>query len=307
MQFGEYLKLCREESCMTQKQVVDNLYNYDIENFSGLDTNTLGKWERDTTIPKSLKQISILKFFQNKTGLSLPYLNSYSELKAEELLCRMDIKNVFGNSKHMIYNFPSEMMSPNDMKVYHIRNSERMDSIIESSVHFQQNDLHEFIDLNYEQTKAWALHPHALFLACEYKNNVLGWLFCVKIKHDIFKKVMNFEIKKSDIGIDDIALPEEEGSVLMGSYFSMNTKSASMLLLRYYAYLIAHQDNIIEIGGSTTIEEARKLFLNMNLKSYSSKNRNEIQIRSYRQTLKNFFASKITMQILFSKKSSQEE
>ena len=306
MQFSKYLKLCREESSMTQKQLVDDLYNHDIENFSGLDTNTLGKWERGTTQPKALKQLSIFKYFQELTNMALPYLHSYSEIDAQDLICKIEIKNLFGNSKQLIYNFPSEMMSPEDIKVYLVRNSDRMDSIIESSVHFQQNDLHDYIDLSYDKTRELALHPHPLFLACAYKNNILGWLFCIKLKHDVFEKIMNFEMKKNDIQIEDIVGPDEEGSVLMGSYFSMNTKAASMLLLRYYAYLIAYQNTIIESGGSTTVEEARKLFLNMNLKKYSSYKKEGLQIKSYRQSLKNIFASQTSMQILFSKNSCSE-
>ncbi|SFZ98651.1 hypothetical protein MNB_SV-5-433 [hydrothermal vent metagenome] len=307
MQFGEYLKLCREESNLTQKQLVDELYNHDIENFSGLDTNTLGKWERGATKPKATKQISILKYFQDFFNLPLPCLNLYNEDQIKKLILKKEIKNLFGSTKHMIYNFPSEMMSCEDIDVYLLRDSARITPVIESSTHFQQTDNSDFINLSYEKTKEFALHPDTFFLACDYKGHGLGWMFCMKIKVDVFQKLMNFEMKKSDITVEDIASYDEEGSMLLGSYFAMNVKAASMLVLRYYIYLIENQHTIKEMGGSTTSSEASKFFQNMNLKRYTTTETDSKQIVSYRQTIKDFFTSDISIQILFSKDSSIEE
>lgn len=67
MQFNEYLKSCREHAGFTQEQLMEELYLFDVDNFSGLDTSTLSKWERDIIKPRLAKQTSILKYFQSKT------------------------------------------------------------------------------------------------------------------------------------------------------------------------------------------------------------------------------------------------
>ena len=43
MQFGDYLKSCREASELTQEELVHSLYLYDDTAFDGLDTNTISR------------------------------------------------------------------------------------------------------------------------------------------------------------------------------------------------------------------------------------------------------------------------
>ena len=87
MQFNEYLKSCREHNNLTQEQLVHDLYSFNIENFEGLDTSTLSKWERSITRPKISKQISIIKCFQERTGIVLPCWDKYSSEEAAALIC----------------------------------------------------------------------------------------------------------------------------------------------------------------------------------------------------------------------------
>jgi len=308
LKFSTYLKSCREKNNLTQEALVHDLYSYDIENFRGLDTSTIGKWERGATQPKTLRQVSILKYFQEKTGIALPCFTGYTEEEAEALICRTGIHNLLGKNKHIIYNFPSEMMSVDDIKVYPLRNLERMDSLIESAMHFQHTDSNDFNAMNHEQTREWALHPDSLFLVCEYKTNFLGWFFCTKIKPEVFNQYVNFEIKKSEITVNDFASHEEKGSILMGSFFAMNDKAATMMLIRFYAHLIANQSTIVEMGGSTTLEEAKKIVTKMNLQPYHTIITEEkLELESYRQTLANVLVSEHAVQMLLSKQECPKE
>ncbi len=308
MQFSEYLKSCREKNNLTQEILVHDLYSYDIENFRGLDTSTLGKWERGATQPKTLKQVSILKYFQEKSGVALPCFTGYSEEEAETLICRTGIHNLLGKSKQLIYNFPSAMMSVDDIKVYPLRNMERMDAVIESAMHFQNTAPTHFTTMNHEQTKEWALHPDSLFLVCEYKSNLLGWFFCSKIKPDVFNKFINFEITKSEMTVNDFASHEEKGSMIMGSFFAMNDKVATMLLIRFYAHLIANQHTIVEMGGATTLDEAKKIVTKMNLQPYRTiLTEEKLEVESYRQTLANVLVSEHAVQMLLSKQECPKE
>ncbi len=308
LQFNEYLRQCREQNDLTQEQLVHDLYSHDIEQFEALDTGTLGKWERSATKPKAAKQVSIIKYFQEKTGMALPCWNNYSIDEAEELICKAGMRNLIGKNKQLVCNFPSEMMNVDDMKVYPVRNFERMDALIESNMHLHQSFNHAFTQITREQFKEWALHPSNLFLACEHKGSFLGLFFTARLKQEVFDKILDFKMKKSEITTDNFAAFDEIGSHLMLSFYAMNEKAATMLLIRYYAHLIANQNAIKEIGGVTINDDAKKIVSNMNLYHYTSKTTDDnIDIEAYRQSIFNVLASENTVKMLLSKQECPEE
>ncbi len=139
LQFNEYLKECRVDNDLTQEQLVHDLYSHDIAHFEALDTGTLGKWERSVTKPKAAKQVSIIQYFQERTGLGLPCFDTYSSDEAAALICKAGMHNLIGNSKKHIYSFPSEMMGVDDMHVYPLRTFERMDALLEMHMSLHQN------------------------------------------------------------------------------------------------------------------------------------------------------------------------
>jgi len=287
---------------------VHDLYSHDIDQFRALDTNTLGKWERSITKPKAAKQVSIIKYFQVKTGVVLPCWDTYSSDEAANLICKAGMRNLIGKSKKHIYNFPSEMMSVDDMHVYPLRTFDRMDALIEMHMPLHQSINHKSLQLSKEQFKEWALHPDSLFLACEYKDTFIGLSFSTKLKPEIFDKILNFEMKRSDITTDDFASYDEVGSSLMLGFFAFNEKAATLLFIRYYAYLISNQKCIADIGAISNSEEAIKLVSNMNLEYYGSHmTKDNVNIKAYRQTLFNVLASEYVVKMILSKQDCPEE
>jgi len=308
VQFNEYLKACREQCNITQEQLVHDLYSYDIDNFEGLDTSTLSKWERSITKPKVTKQISIIKYFQEKTGLPLPYLDTYSVKEAEDLICTNGIYNLIGTgrTKKLILNFPSEMMHMDDMKVYPLRNSHRIEELLNINIDIHDATNSTTAQISIEQFKEWTLHPSNLFLACEYKDWFMGLFFSIRLKPEIFDKILNFEMKKSDITVDDFASFDEMGSNYMLSFYAMNPKVASMLFIRYYAHLIANQKNIAEIGVVTALSEVEKVVHNMNLHYHTSIHVDNVEIQAYRETLANVLTSENVIKMILSKQECPE-
>ena len=308
LQFNQYLKQCREENQLTQEQLVHDLYSHDTEQFGSLDTGALGKWERGVIKPKASKQVSIIKYFQLRTGISLPCWNDYSIDEAESYICKVGMGNLIGKSKKLIYDFPSEMMSVDDMTVYPVRSYENMDSLIESNMHLHQSLNHESSQLSREQFKEWALHHSNLFLACEHKGTFLGLLFAARVKPEVLDKIVNFKMKKNEVTEDDFASFDEEGSMLLLSFFSLNQKVATLLFIRLYAHLISNQKHIVDIGGITNSDEAKKLVSNMNLKYQNSKvTEDSIKIIGYKQSLSNVLASEYSVKMLLSKQECPEE
>lgn len=310
MHFNEYLKACREHSDITQEQLVHDLYSYDIDNFEGLDASTLSKWERSITQPKGSKQVSIIKYFQEKTGLPLPYLDTYSINEAENLICLNGIHNILGSMKNkdLILNFPSKMMNIDDMKVYPLRNSHRIEELLTINMDIHNARTTTYAQIDIEQFQAWTIHPSNLFLACEYKDWFMGLFFSIRLKPEVFDKIVNFEMKKNDISEDDFATFDEMGCNFMISFYAINDKVASMLVLRYYAHLIANQKRISEVGVIIWKDEVKKVIQNMNLHYHTSKtSEEEIEMQSYKENLSNILASENVVKMILSKQECPEE
>ena len=308
MQFNEYLKQCRDENDLTQEQLVHALYSHDKEHFKALDTGTLGKWERGVATPKAARQVSVIKYFQEKTGIALPCWNRYSVEETESRICNVGMNNLIGKSKSHIFDFPSETMRVDDINVYPLRNFESMNVLIDNNMHLHQSVTHEASQLSTEQFKEWAMYPDNFFLACEHKGVFLGLLFTVRVKPEVFNKILNFEMKKSEITVEDFASYDEMGSSLLLSFFALNQKAATLLFIRFYAHLIANQGCIADIGGITNSDDAKRLVSNMNLQYRNSMiTEDGVKITSYSQTLANLLASEYAVKMLLSKQECPEE
>ena len=110
------------------------------------------------------------------------------------------------------------------------------------------------------------------------------------------------------MGIDDFVAAEESGSIMPLSFFAMNEKVATMLLVRFYAHLIANQGSIREIGGVTDFKETQDLIKRMNLR-YTGNHLvvDETDIRAYRQSLKGVMASEYFRKMLVDREQCPEE
>ena len=308
MQFNEYLKKCREGCELTQEKLAQDLYVHDTDLFLSLDTGTIGKWERGLTKPKASKQASILQYFQMQTNSALPFMEEYEAAEVEGLLCKTGMKNMLGKNKKHVYDFPSSMMSIDDINVMALHQFKGMEQVIENNMFLHKDAVHPYSQLSREQFMEWALHPSNLFLFCEHKGSALGLMFNARVKPEIFKKIMNFEMKKSDICSDDFAPHDEEGSLLLLSFFALNPKAATLLYIRYYAHLIANQDNIVEVGGVGHTEEGKSIASKMNLKFQKSfMSEDGTKIMSYSQSLANVLSSEYMVKMLLSKQECPEE
>ena len=308
MHFNEYLKSCREHNHLTQEQLVHDLYTYDIENFEGLDTSTISKWERNITKPPPPKQVNIIKYFQKLTGIALPCWDNYSIEETEDLICKAGMQNLIGKKMNLIQNFPSRMMHADDLKIYPVRNFERMNILLDMNMDIHLTTNHEYTQISLEQFKTWALHPNNLFIACEYKGGFMGLFFSLRLKPEVFDKIMNFEMKKSDIKEEDFASFDETGCNLILSFYALNPKCATMLFIRYYAHLIANQRTIAQIGVMAILPDVKKVISNMNLVYHAGKiTEDQVKIQSYSQTLSNILASENVVKMILLKQTCPEE
>jgi hypothetical protein len=293
---------------LTQEQLVQELYNYDIESFTGLETSTLSKWERNIIHPQISRQVRIIKYFQTRTNAALPCWEKYSETNAEEMICKAGMRNLLGKSKELVLNFPQKMIGAGDLKLFQLRNSEKIDKIIDITIDLDKGFNHKFSELLPEHFKEWALHPSNSFYVCEYKEQFFGLLFALRLKPEAFRKIIDLEIREKDLKLEDFASFDEMGSTYIISFFAMNEKAATMLFIRYYAHLIANQRTIEEVGVATMMDDARKLLANMHLKEHHSMQlSNGLILQTYKESLSNFLASEYTVRMILSKQDCPEE
>ena len=128
------------------------------------------------------------------------------------------------------------------------------------------------------------------------------------MKKEVFDKVLNFEMKRGEITTEDFASFDEIGSSLMLGFFALNEKAATLLFIRYYAYLISNQKFISEIGAISNSKEAIKLISNMNLEYHGDHTTEDnVKIKAYKQSLFNVLASEYVVKMLLSKQDCPEE
>jgi hypothetical protein len=260
--------------------------------------------------PKLSKQVSIVKYFQKRTNKALPCFDNYTVDKAEALLCEAGMQNLLGKSKKLVLDFPSSVIGADDLMVYPARNTDNFEKYIAINVDLDKGFTQDYSQLDFDRFKAWASNPVNSFYICEYKEQFFGLLFTLRVKPEIFEKLMNFELDEKALSNDDFAMFNEIGSNYILSFFAMNEKAATLLFIRYYAHLIANQNVIEEVGVASMMDDAKKLIGNMHLEHCASKILSEgfskdltkdLTIESYRATLPTFLAHESVLKMILSK------
>ncbi len=305
MQFNIYLKNCREQFHLTQEQLVRELYGSD-ELFEGLDISTLSRWERGVTHPSVQKQMKIVSLFGSFSNSILSCFNDMNREEVENRLCKMGIKNIIGSSREHILNFPSKSFKVDDILIKHIRSNSDIDRALDMPYTVIENLTGNVYEISLDMLKSWALHPSNMFLLSEYKGHFHGLLFTLRLKPEVFKQVINFDKKIKEIEIADFANFEQMGSNIPIAFFAYNDKSSSLLILRYYAHLIANQNYIESVGTTPILDGAKKIVQKMSLKFYKEKKIKQGVISSYTAPLSEVLINENVLKMLFMKQECPE-
>jgi transcriptional regulator with XRE-family HTH domain len=300
MLFSDYLKSCRLKYNFTQEELVSSLYTYH-DNFSKLDVTTYSRWERGVTQPSSDKKIDIINFYQTLCSEVFPCFSHMKKEDIEDELCRVSIANLLGKSKSLILNFPSVMMEVDDMKIFPVTQSDDLDKILKMAYTLDKELSNNFSPLQEKHYKQWAQNPNNFFLITEFQNQFFGMFFTIRLKESIFNKLLNFKMSEDEITENDFADFNEIGCNYILSFFAYNDKAATLLILRYYAHLISHQEFISEVGVLTILEDARKMIDKLHLKHYKTDEVTQGTLTSHRASLEEVLISESVLKVIFSK------
>ena len=301
MYFNDYLKKCREKYDLTQEELVVELSHYDETLFSSLDNVTLSRWELGKSNPNTARQVQVIKYFQGRDDLVFPCFDESESEMIEKHVCKTGMLNLPGKNKSLILNFPSSI-SVDELTVHQLKDFQMIDEKIKIALDLNKEFSHNRSLIDSERFREWTLSSENLFLICEYNKQFFGLLFSLRLKPESFEKLMNFKISQSDISTEDFAGPDEVGSNFILAFFAMNDMAASLLLIRYFAYLISDQTKIEEIGSMSTHADAIALMESINLHHCKSKKfSNSLTRQTYRASLSDVLVNETMVKVLFSK------
>lgn len=304
MKFHEYLKSCRKKYELTQEALVQELYNFDAI-FSGLDTRTLSRWESAQTQPTAAKQVKIIHFFKRYSSHLFPCFYNIPHIEKE--LCRVGIKNLIGKSKEHILNFPDNVLHVDDIDITHVRSNDDLEAILHMPKSLIKGLTSDFFKLSLEHLKKWALYPANMFLVAQSNSQFLGMFFILNLKPQSYKRMLSFELHAASITDEDFAEPGEESSLFLLSFYAYNEKIASLLFIRFYAHLIANQDNIKEIGTTPILEGAKKMTEKIHLSLINQKTDATNNLSAYSASLEEVLINEDVLKVIFQKEDCPQE
>jgi transcriptional regulator with XRE-family HTH domain len=295
MRFGEYIKICRRKFGLTQQDLVEKLYSYD-ESFESLNEATLSRWERGLASPSSQKEVMIAKFFTNYSKSPFPCFESIENI--DNIFCKNGVKNLIGNSKIHIVNLPEDTYETDEIVIVQLKSFENSKIAIKMMQKILKQNTQSFFEIPQERLYTWSKYPSNLFLAAVSDNQIIGMFFALYLSDKSFESVINLTKSVESLEESDFAHPSSSGNSLIISFFAFNRKIASLLYLRYYAYLISNQFKIKNVGTLSVAKEGRKLIDKINLKPVASRGK----LSSFSTSLQDMILNESVFRMIFSKK-----
>jgi hypothetical protein len=187
-----------------------------------------------------------------------------------------------------------------------LRHFERMEELLEIHQNLHENLVPPYNRLEIDRLREWAFHPESLFYVVLYKRTLLGLFFSVRLRPERFGALMEFRISRRELSVEDFAGEGEEASILLLSLFALDSRVASLLMMRFYAHLIAHQKSIRDVGLSTSLREIERLVERLDLRVHRSRKIDGITHVAYRNNLFNLLSGETAMRLLFPKSECPE-
>ena len=297
MKFSKYISTCRGNLQYTQEELVQKLYYFD-DTFKGLDINTLSRWERGLTKPSYERQVKMIEFFSQETNMVFPYFEELCT-NIEDEVCSTAVSNLIGNNKQLIMNFPSDSMELEEIKITHLRNSLQIDQTIGLSQSILQGLVKVPLPFNEEDIKRVAIHPSNFLLVAQFQNQFFGMLFVLRVKPNILEDLLSSRKEWYKLEDEDFASFDEVGSNFIFNFYAYNSKVASLLFVRFFAYLIANRNSIKDIGSHTVHDQGKKLLRNLNMKLVGEFDFPQIKLASHKASICEVLVNEDILKMIF--------
>lgn len=259
--FGQYLKQCREQIPLSQRQLVNHLNGYDSL-FLSLDNTTLSRWERCINLPSLIKQTRLTAFIAEQYHRLYPFIaeQPYDEIAK---LLHSQFFHCSNHQQQLVVKCPIDQIDHRDFIIHPIKNSTHKRAAINHNLHIY-SQIHTR-GLTIEQHQKLLQIPTNLFLVCDYFDQYLGHLFLLKLKEKSYQQIINYERLEESLSADDIATADEPGYYYIYGLFSLGIATASLLICHLYALMIKNQFFIKGIGWLTYGNEQRDWAIQMGM------------------------------------------
>jgi len=308
MTFGEYLKAFRKAYGLTQESLVEALYLFDDTFFSGLDTTTLSKWERNVTRPKTAKQAMVIKFAQEHTGLALPLFETMDAAALDEAICRSGLANLLkGKNKELVMRLPIERAKSEILEITPLHRCERQEALCELLADMRNAAHPPQTHIDAEQLRAWSDHPAHRFRVCRYKGLVTGVLFSLRLRVESYRATLLFERPLNRLDEDDFAANDEVFCQLHLAFFALDETSALRLILRAYREAIADQKRMRRSGIVAARNEAHKIVERLEMFPVETLQSEGFDVVSYDAPIETSLSSRYFVESIFTSNGCKED
>ena len=296
MKFSEYLADVRENCKLTQNELVEILYSNDIEHFSTLTAGTLSRWESGYSVPSLEKKKAILRYFM----YNYPIIEPDSIEIAEDYFYKQVTQGYLDKTSDVQYDFPLEGVELEDLTIMNLHECEGVEGVVERSKQLKKALESSYSTLSQEQALVFSKSKSNIYAVVEYNHMFLGFFSAVKLKPEVFEKVMNFEMKIQDIEEKDLAMEDEQGSLFLLFFFSLNLKATSRLNMRFMAYMITNLKTVENIGALVSNKISPERIKTFDMKKFKTTTLEDgVELVSYRETTKEVMLSEYCVKKFF--------
>ncbi|BBP46208.1 hypothetical protein THMIRHAS_15810 [Thiosulfatimonas sediminis] len=300
--FSDYLRICRENTGVTQTELVDALIQNDSA-FNSLDATTLSRWERGVSKPALSKQTLIIKYFSQYFGRIYPFLEEAEPIEIEKSFCAIGFSKLLGRHK-MVMDFPTKNMDTKLFKVkpfhdsLHKMTALRRNHMIMQEIYGPQ--------LCYTLHENLATNPSNYFAICEYQGDYYGHFFALRLKPEVFRRLMNFNMRADAISLLDIAPADEIGCYYFFGFFSLGEKVISLIWIHFYTQLIKQQKTIADLGALIVSKEGEIIAKNMNTECVNAIEIQGITMMNFQASIDQMLITENVVKMLFNPESCPE-
>jgi len=300
LKFGLFLKSCRQKNKLTQEELVTELYIYD-ELFSGLDTRTLIRWEQGKTQPSPIKQLVIIRYFKQFDNL---YFSCLLDDIDENQFCTKTIKNIVKKSKEHVLNLPQNIFSHEDILITH---SSNISNKIDMPLSILSGMTSDSFSITKKDFLLWSEQPNNLFLLAEVHQQFMGMFICLRLKQEVFEKIISFNLDVTELTEADFAQGEEKSSLFIVTLFAYNDIIATHLYAHFLVYLIKQQQYIFDVGATPLLEGGKKIVQQMYMQKIKEKQIDKKTVTSYKVSLEDILLSEDVLRAIFTKENCPQE
>ena len=296
MRFCEYITMVRAECGLTQLELVEILINKNVELFSTLTASTLSRWENGFSAPSLEKKQSILRhFIYNYPSITFENIEA-----VEDHFYRQITVGYLEKMSEIQYNFPIGDVEIEDLAVYNLHEYPGIDGVVERTKHLKKAVESSYSTLTKEKGYAFSQYKSNIYIVVDYKGLFLGFFSAVKLKADIFEKVISFEMKIQDIEEEHLVMDDEKGSLFLLFFFSLNLKVTARLNIRFLSYLIKNQKMIEKVGALVSNKISTERIKTFNMKAFKSTTLEDgVKLTSYQANAKEVMLSEYCVKKFF--------